>query len=255
MYSATKTYWIGVHLDLCITLRCNSFCKNCIILCNKKKITGLDYSDSDMTLNQIDNFIHQVKLLDKNTIGSVNVTGGEPLLHPDLEIIIDKLEELVKLNYINTLQINSNKILTPPKNLEKYIVNYSLPENNYKIHQTVLLHPIEFSKYPNQTFQGCNHYRRDTIVLTYMGYSRCCAATGYIRLFCLEELIIDYLPESLAKFPIDQMDKVCIHCPFGHDTLPLEKDAGFPVSLIYLSEGIKNRSGRQITKRFPGLNR
>ncbi len=50
-----------LNLDLCITYRCNQSCRNCIEFCNLADITGLDYSDSDMTLSQILDFCDQIR--------------------------------------------------------------------------------------------------------------------------------------------------------------------------------------------------
>jgi len=238
----------NLNLDLCITLRCNNYCLNCIKFCNKDKTTGLDYSDSDMTMEQINNFINQVKTLDtKNLFTSITVTGGEPLLHPDIKEIMIKLEELKKLSYVKILWINSNKIIKAPESLKKYIVNYSEVDKKPQIHNVALLHPSDFNG-KTMAYKTCKHYRKKTIVLTYMGYSICCAADGYIRLFGMKDLISDKLPTYKL---IKKMDKICKHCPFGNDDiLPFEKDIGCPVSDIYKKEAEKNRLGRKITKRF-----
>ena len=51
----------GVNIDLCVTLRCTAACPNCVRFCNMSAVTGLDYSDSDMTMGQIAEFIRQVQ--------------------------------------------------------------------------------------------------------------------------------------------------------------------------------------------------
>lgn len=241
-------------LDLQVTLRCNAKCLNCIKMCNMKNITGLDYSDSDMTLDQIDRFVKQVKYVHETkcdvVIENLYVTGGEPLLHKNIETIIFKLEELQEQKLISNIYINSNKLINAPDNIKKYIVNFSLPSENKNIHSVVLLHPSEFSNF-TQTYNNCNHYRKDRVVLNYLGYSICCAVDAYIRLFNLEDLIINYLPTSLSGFPLKDMDKICKHCPFGHDKdIPLEKNEGCPISRVYSKEAKKNIDGRKILKRF-----
>lgn len=238
----------GIHLDILITLRCNAACMNCIKFCNKGKVTGLDYSDSDMTLEQIDEFVRQIKELNiPGLFHSICLTGGEPLLHPKVSEILDKMKELQGLGYVKRLSINSNTILPAPEHLKKYIVNYSTPKKKLSIHNTALLHPNDFGG-TKMTYRACGHYRKNTVVLTYQGFSLCCAADGYIRLFGKEDLIFDHLPLDISE---TAMDTICEHCPFGNDKiLPLEKDAGCPVSDIYRREAEKNRTGRKITKRF-----
>jgi len=237
-----------IKLDLCVTLRCNAYCINCIRFCNMKKVTGLDYSDSDMTMAQIDNFVDEIKGHEGRVlIRSLNVSGGEPLLHPQLSEIIDRLEELRGYGFVRTLTINSNLLLPVPDALQKYIIHYVKMKNRPRRHQAVLLHPNDFGG-ANRAYKECTHGRKTTWVLTYQGYSMCCAADGYIRLFGMEDLLFDKLPIGISE----QMDKVCWHCPFGsEDILPYEIDVCCPVSDIYEEEAEKNHSGRTIIKRFP----
>jgi len=236
-------------LDLQITLRCNAHCLNCIKFCNMKQQTGLDYSDSDMTIDQIDKAINQIKSFERpNVFKSIFITGGEPVLHKQLEEIINKFINLQAEGYFTDLFINSNLKKEAPEPIRKYIINFSKPEDNKLIHNTVLIHPKDFCDSP-KTYKTCTHYRKNRVVLNYLGYSLCCAGDAYIRLFNYEDLIVNHLPQSINDFP--NMDKICVHCPFSNDTkIPLEKNAGCPVSDVYYIEARLNRKGRAITKRF-----
>ena len=121
-----------------------------------------------MSAEQIDNLINQLKNFKKqNIVNTIIVTGGEPLLHPNIEEIYLKLYELKKLNIVNTIHINSNKILEPPASLSKYIVNYSLPINNPDVHNVALLHPTDFGG-EKKTYSTCTHYRKNRVVLNYL---------------------------------------------------------------------------------------
>ena len=226
-------------LDLQITLKCNAHCHNCIKFCNMENITGLDYSKSDMTMKQIDWFIKQVEEKDITKLfDTICVTGGEPLLHPNLIEIIEKLEDLQKKKDFKIL-INSNLLKPIPEKIQKYIINWSLPKDNTNIHNVVLLHPDDFGG-EKKTYKTCTHYRKNRIVVNYLGYSICCAADAYIRLFDYKCLILSYLPNSLDEFP--NMDLICRHCPFGnYDILPLEKDMGCPISQIYRDKADERR--------------
>jgi len=238
-----------MNLDLCITLRCNQNCLNCYRFCNKKEITGLDYSDLDMTLGQVDNFVHQVREHKMGLLDTVSITGGEPLIHPKKKEILRKVIKLKEDGYVSKVIVNSNRTVKIPRSMIEYIVTYSRPRDNYQKHNVVLLHPSDFSD-RKHTYNSCTHYRKHTIVLNYHGYSLCCGADGYIRLFAMDDLIVDYLPESSDGFPL--MDKICEHCAFGSDDiLPFERELGCPVSIRYLKEAENNRAGRKITKRFP----
>ena len=62
-----------------------------------------------------------------------------------------------------------------------------------------------------------------------------CAGDGYIRLFQLNHLVIDFFPRDYYDFPLPRMDNVCQHCPFG--TVPAkQRDVGRPVSPIYAAQ-------------------
>jgi hypothetical protein len=243
-------------VDLQITLRCNVKCPNCIKFCNMKDSTGLNYSDSDMTMGQIDNFIQQIRdFKHKSMYQNICITGGEPLLHPNIEEITLKLEILRQDGHFKDLTINSNLTLDIPPILRKYIINHSEPKNNNEVHNTALLHPLDFGG-KQYTFDSCTHYRKGTIVANYMGFSVCCAGDGFIRLFGYDDLILDHLPPTMEGFPLKEMDKVCMHCPFSNqgndgDILPTEKEEGCPVSRVYAKEANKNKLGRKITKRLP----
>lgn len=239
------------NLDICITLRCNAHCKNCIELCNMQEVTGIDYSDSDMTLSQIDNFIDQVQAQGRQQVfDQVGVTGGEPLLHPQVEEIVKRLDRLYAVGIFKNLYINSNLKIPAIPSLKKYILNYTPLEKKPLIHNTMLLHPTDIGATPKTRVQ-CTHYRKDTWVLNYLGFSLCCAGDAYGRLFGRQDLILDHLPKSVKDFP--NMDAICLHCPFSSDDLvPLEKDRGCPVSSIYAAEIVKNKQCSRLTKRFPG---
>jgi len=234
------------YLDLQVTLRCNAACRNCIKFCNLEPITGLDYSDSDLTLGQVCDFISDVQA-SPASINHLVVTGGEPLLHPDVEQIVRLLDTELVGTKVQRLLVNTNLTLPVSAEIRPHIVNYSKPSEAPHVHDAVFLHPADFGYSP--TFATCRHYRKWRIVCNYLGYSLCCAADGYFRLFGWAHLLIDRFPESYEVFPLDRMDHVCQHCPFG-GTPAKQRDVGCPVSPIYAAQGRANRAGRAITRRL-----
>ena len=240
------------NLDILVTLRCNAKCRNCIEFCNREQDTGLDYSDSDMTLAQIDNFVSQVReAAYKITFEHVYVTGGEPLLHPRIVEIVRRLDPLRAAGYITELHVNSNMTLPVPKQIQKYVVNFTNVKDKAAKHQVVLLHPSEMSKFARGRSR-CTHYRKDTWTLSYLGFALCCAGDGYARLYGRGDMFLSHLPLSVREFPA--MDEICWNCPFSmEDKLPMESKAGAPVSKIYTTEADKNKAGRKIAVRYPEL--
>ena len=239
--------WTFEYLDLQITLRCNAACRNCIKFCNLADVTGLTYWDSDLSIDQMEQFCRDA-VDSRTTIQNLVVTGGEPTVHPRLEEIVGMLRvELLGPGIVERLWVNSNRLVEPPASVIPFVVNYSTPAENPQVHNAVFVHPDELG--PRPTFGSCDHYRKWRVVCNYQGYSLCCAADGYLRLFALEQLIIDRFPRGYEDFPLDLMTDVCQHCPFG-SLPPLQRDVGRPVSAIYAAEADKNRAGRQIRKRL-----
>jgi len=220
--------------------------------------TGLNYDDSDMTMGQIENFVKQVEELykkeNRRVFEFIQISGGEPLLHPN----IVEITKLIKARLIDSkmagrLIINSNRIKEAPKEIEEYVTNYLTVKEKENVHLAVLLHPEDIGV-SGATFHSCNYVNKNRLVLTYQGYSLCCSADGYIRLFGEEDLILDYLPNSPKDFPIDKMNKVCKHCAFG--CIPyssFEKEVGRPISKIYLDQAKLNKTGRKIKNVFPSI--
>ena len=64
--SGIDTEYIFRYIDLQITLRCNTKCLNCIEFCNMDNLTGLNYNDTDMSLEQIRYFIDNIKSVKTN---------------------------------------------------------------------------------------------------------------------------------------------------------------------------------------------
>lgn len=235
------------YLDLQITLRCNAACSNCIKFCNLQRVTGLDYSQSDLTRGQIAAFINDVRTAGV-TIDNLVVTGGEPLLHSEVVDFVHTLRDaLLDSGHVRRVLLNTNLRQAVPKPLLPYAVNYSRPEESERIHDAVFVHPDDHGG--PVRFADCRHYRKYRVVCNYQGYSLCCAGDGYIRLFALEHLIVDHLPADYQGFPLASMDDVCRNCPFGGSP-PKQADVGCPVSPIYAEQGKQNRAGRSIAKRL-----
>lgn len=229
-------------VDLQLTLRCNLKCADCIKFSSMKRQTGLDYSESDLTWSQLQRFIVNVESIRERTqrkvIGVLTVTGGEPLLHPEVDKFVEELDRhLLKLGIVERLQVNTNGVKAPSDYLRPFCVTFLEADKKNTHHDPVLLHPGKRAS----TFRSCKHYRKGTVVANYQGYSQCCAADGYIRLFALEHLIHAELPDN--GLPVDRMDDVCKHCPFG---VPGKVHSG--VATVYQEQAELNRKGRRVLK-------
>lgn len=234
------------YLELLVTLRCNLRCRNCIRLCNSEDVTGMDYAGLDMTMDQVRKVIEDVKNAERGTrsaeqpatcnlqpatpvVGCLVITGGEPTLHPQIVEIVALCErELVATGLAGRLVVNSNQLRPPPAAIARFVETYTRPEEKATAHCAVLKAPERPAK-----FAGCGHYRKWRVEASVHGYSLCCAAGGYMRLFGLRHLFQDTLPARPQDFgTIARMDEVCRHCAFGDRPVP-ESEAGRPVDEVY----------------------
>ena len=218
--------------------------------CNMEALTGLDQSKSDMTLGQIDYLIDQVRSKPVR-FGTLSVTGGEPLLHPDIVEIVRRLDCLVAEKKVDYLFVNSNQLLEPPPELRGRILNFLPHKDKANSHHAMLVHPRDFGG-TQVTHNQCTFVGKDQWMLNYQGLFRCCAG-DYIRLFGRGDLMLDHIPESVDEFP--NMDEVCLQCAFSNvgGKLPPARTHGTYVSEIYAREAEKNRHSQRIAKRWPEL--
>lgn len=239
-------------LDILVTLRCNGGCRNCNKLCGMENITGLNYSNTDMTLPMLHHIIEDVKALrgPQPVIDRLYLTGGEPLLHPRIEEMAALVAQELG-SYITSWHINTNASLPVPPSLKDHIITFSSLADKPSIHKAILLHPSQMTPPELPAFNTCGHRAKQGVVVSVFGYSLCCVADGYIKLFGLNNLILPHLPQHYADFPLHEMDAVCQHCVFGCRHQPFESDVGCPVSNIYAEQAKLNRAGRQPERKLP----
>jgi hypothetical protein len=236
-------------LEIVVTLRCNARCRNCIRLCNRQDL-GLDYSGLDITEEQFALVLQQVQELPRaigqRAFGVLCLTGGEPLLHPRLHRMLDAAISL-EHSCVDQVVVNSNRTLPIPLGMEPRVVHWwAVGAEKAAHHVAMLSDPAERGE--RVTRASCTHYRKNRIVVTSQGWTRCCAAEGYVRLLCREDLILDHLPATTKDWP--DMDAVCAHCAFAAPTQIYERDCGAPVSAVFAAAAAQNLAGRAVRKRL-----
>ena len=247
---------IFTSLEVVITLRCNSPCRNCIRLSNSTLTTGLDYSGLDMTLDDVRQVIDDIAEVHAATgqqvFGTVCITGGEPTLHPQLLDIWRLCRSLLPPYMVGELVCNVNRTRPVPAEIEPHVVHWWSLAEKAQLHQCALVSPTDpppgFPHQGSRTWATCQHYRRDRLIVTVHGYQLCCAAEGYTRLLHVPELLVGKLPASLDGMP--RPDPVCQHCAFGAPIAILERDHGRPVSRVFDENAHLNRKGRELPRKL-----
>ncbi len=90
------------YLRIAVTDRCNFKCEYCM------PAEGIKY-DSQTNLLNYEEIIRLVKLLSKEGINKIRITGGEPFLRKDLMVLLRALSEI---NLIDKIAITTNGTLT-----------------------------------------------------------------------------------------------------------------------------------------------
>lgn len=101
------------HLNIEITTRCNLYCKHCCYGCGN---VGTDMP--------MDVFRSIIDVCISEEIPHITITGGEPMLHPDLREMLDIADE-------------SNIAVTLFTNLTRYDISILSEIRNHRVHKVV----------------------------------------------------------------------------------------------------------------------
>jgi organic radical activating enzyme len=231
-------------IEVVITLRCNARCANCIRLCNAADM-GLDYTHLDMTAGDISLVIGEVEKLAASTterpvVHTLCVTGGEPTLHPKLEVFWEWLRRtLHEPGLVGEMMLNTNGTRPVPAAIAPHAVTWWLPgAEKAANHTAMFVDPAERGEVVTRA--TCEHYRKNRIVVTSQGWTRCCASEGYTRLAGATDLILPTLPMP-DGWP--DMDHICAHCAFGAREQLFEHAVGRPVSKVYQAWAAARKAG------------
>lgn len=230
--------WRIENVSIEITYRCNKLCKNCNRHCN---LTKLPYhKETDMTIEQIEKFIKQVKQK-KIHLNTIHILGGEPLLHPRLSDFISILyyKLLIPGNALRLLIwtngiIDLNLIM---KDLHQdYTINKAYndkkiafvvsPNEKEKTFADIFLAPVDFGF----KWNICGWPRECGILLNYYGYW----PGGVCGKIALLFNMIDYakydLPKRFGEAWPHVEEELCKYCVVGCKELVNEKNRGLSLS-------------------------
>lgn len=183
--------FIKNSIQMEITLRCNAKCAHCSRHCNM-----FEFGKSDMTIEQINKFIHQVKC-SKQVLNQIDIMGGEPLLHPNFETIVRLIySALVKTGYVKRLRISTNGLIPMPEAIKEMPIEIVVSPPNEKRHRAQLVAP----KDTGQKIKYCFVPYEFGMALNYFGYSPCGAGGAIARLFRYNQFIKHDLPNNPEHF-------------------------------------------------------
>ena len=189
-------------IELEITLDCNAFCSQCSRHCNI-----LDYGDTSMSVDQVDRFICQV-IESGKPLRIITVIGGEPSLHPELSLIVNKLyDQLVSTGRVGELRIATNGIRDLPDDVKDLPIVIIRSPLSQKKHRCQFVAP----KDTGQETRFCNVPYSCGMALNVFGYFPCGAGGAIIRLFKMDKFTKYRLPDNPESF-IGFREEVCPLC-------------------------------------------
>lgn len=105
-----------MNIEFDVTLNCNFSCLNCNRHSNFNSLTnpydseksaGLNYyGNTNVSLEAVDKLISDIKA--NRNVEKIHIIGGEPLTHPKIDMIVDRLRDELLGNYVPDIVIISN---------------------------------------------------------------------------------------------------------------------------------------------------
>lgn len=187
------------NFELEITLRCNSACPQCNRMCNV-----IDHGPSDMTIDQISDFIDSVRAAGGADI--ISVMGGEPTIHPEFVRIMEMLHnELELTGMVKNLRIATNGIIPIPD--LGFPVKALVSPVARKQHRSSFIAPID----SGQKTRRCVVPWHCGMAINKFGYSPCGPASAIARLFEIDGFTRKEMPSGPEAFR-GYEQKICPLC-------------------------------------------
>ena len=214
-------------VQLEITYRCQLRCPRCNRHCN---LDGLDYlRDADLTLEQLDRFIGQVRSAGVH-LRQLRVLGGEPLLHPLVnDIVVRLVEGLMVAGSADTMVIVTNGLIPVHERLDAAIaeprVGSMLSDGRIDLQvawpgkedsfRGVLVSPADMG----MPWQECSAPRGCGSCFNTYGYWPNGSCGAVARLFDMREYARFQFPVVFEEAWPRLESEVCRHCVKGNRVL------------------------------------
>lgn len=215
-----------MNIELEITLKCNATCLNCNKFCHMEDL-GIVYGDEmDLTLQDIDGFIQQVKNI--GNVKDIRIMGGEPTLHPLYEDICLKIKQgLLDTRIIHDAYVVTNGILKRPSCLKSRI---QMPmETKNRLHTCALVSPTDRGV-PLRD-KECMTPKVFGVSYNKLGWYPCGPGGAIARLFNLTNIKKDTVT-SVDDWNNVLMD-VCSKCQNKSTDILFQVDQGRPITESY----------------------
>lgn len=192
-----------MNIELEITLRCNANCPQC-----SRHSPLLDHSDSDMTMDQVEAFIEEVARREAR-VQLLSIMGGEPLLHPRFETLVQYLHQALIPSEVATLQVATNGSIPIPVGTKRLPgVRFLVSRPPMKRHRAQLVAPSD----SGQATKFCQVPYTCGIAANAFGYFPCGAGGAIARLFGMHQFVRSRLPDDIESSFGNFRDALCPLC-------------------------------------------
>lgn len=230
-----------MHIQMEITLRCNAKCPACSRHCHY----GLYDEESDVTMEQVDRFCEEVK--GHGDIDLVSIMGGEPTVHPRLDAIMFRVQQLRDEGSIGRCQVVTNGKLPIPIVFEHRQLDVGgcvIPEDDPLRHQNLrcmFVSPLD----TGQELKDCPVAKDCGVSWGAYGWYPCGAGGAIARLFDSTGFRRGNIP---ACHPlVCEISEVCAHCQAQAKTYMYCRDFG-DIQSVSFRKAIAEFDSKRLTR-------
>ena len=187
-----------------VTDACNLSCSHCNRCCDSA------VSKAHISVSDIDKMCSEVK-----GVNRVCLAGGEPMLHPHIEEIIQAIRSAGKIARIDLLTNGLVKNEFYWELIDKYkLTPFDTKKDESKMDHVYLMYvaPIDVNLFGLKDPKKCDIARRCGLGYSTMGWYPCCVSAAIGRVFGIEG-VQHFGDFSLEKYS-DLLDKTCRYCGY-----------------------------------------
>ena len=232
------------NYQICITYRCNLHCRYCFQLFDWLPCDGIE---SDVTADDI---IRSGELLKEAgiVVYKLRFSGGEPLLHPDLDTLARLSKE--HWNPVGWFRTYTSGQKVELKKMKAGHLKVNTPQAKAEFHQPMLVSPQDVGMKQVQGFDRlCKFQKKCGAAFDAYGFSACTRAWSLGRLFGF--------PVHSDLPVLDGNPKLCEHCLHSvseQDRLKVRK-AVLAGEIVYPSKSFRDAIEKRKREGFPKLKR
>jgi hypothetical protein len=176
-----------VKVECNATLRCDAKCRNC------DRHVPLFPNRTDVSLEQISDFIDQAEARKTNRIDKLKLVGGQATEHPQFSEVYELLLSAAERGVIREIKITTNCLKPNPPVRPSSLVRWQRSPPKKKQHLPSMWAAVDLGL----PWKPCRHPFQCGFSLDNRGWLPCSPMISIARLFGREDLYQDKLPDGV----------------------------------------------------------